>query len=179
MYDSPLATVKILLLFPTKISKKTCDWYSDGGMCIISISRLSWNHMALNFPSDFEPVVYRCHEDENFLIIESDTYIRSFLNYLRSQHLSIKFTLETYTNSQILFLDVKVNKTGIGWTLVYLAKNSCTGLSIKYESTVSNRCEYNVAEYFLDRAFQDFLFCFKVQYSSELSQTMHLPVRLL
>ena len=107
-----------------------------------------------NCPSEFKPVLYKRYVDDTFLLFKSENHIRPFLDYLNSQHQSIKFTHETETNGQISFLDVKISKNGHRFETDLFRKNTFTGLGMNYESAVSNRYKYNLVECLVDRAFK-------------------------
>jgi hypothetical protein len=58
--------------------------------------KVSW---LANCPLDFKPIFYNRYVDGTFLIFKHPSHIKPFLDYVNSQHNSIKFTLELESNN--------------------------------------------------------------------------------
>ena len=77
-----------------------------------------------------------------------------FLHFLNKRHESIKFTSELEKNYSISFLDIKICKTTHYFDTLMFRKNTFTGLMMKYDSAASNRNNFNLISYLMDRAYK-------------------------
>ena len=63
-----------------------------------------------NCPRDFKPLIFRLYVDDCFVIFRCPDHVKPFLDYLNSQHNSIKFSTETEVNNTLPFLDVLIER---------------------------------------------------------------------
>ena len=95
-------------------------------------------------PSAFRPVFYRRFVDDTFVLFRSQSHINLFLNYINSQHHSIKFTCEREKDNSLSFLDISVLKSGNSFSTSVFRKSVETGLGMNYESAVSSTYKINL-----------------------------------
>ena len=106
-----------------------------------------------NCPNEFKPIYYRRYVDDTFLIFRRNQDVELFLNYLNNQHDNIKFTYEKESNGCLSFLDVRVEKSFLGFkTSIYL-KPTYTGLGLSWFSFCPDIYKINSIKTLLHRAY--------------------------
>ena len=105
-----------------------------------------------NCPPTFRPVLYRRYVDDTFLLFRSQSHVNLFLNYINSQHQSIKFTCEQEKGNSLSFLDVSIVKSGDAFKTSVFRKSVETGLGLNFDSSISYSYKINLIGCLLNRA---------------------------
>ena len=104
-------------------------------------------------PPDFAPIFYRRYVDDCFLLFRNPSHADSFLSFLNSKHLNIKFTMEQEVNGKLPFLDVLVSiERGRLHASVY-RKPSFSGLGTSFFSSVSRSLKLSAISSAIFRAY--------------------------
>ena len=104
-------------------------------------------------PQEFKPIFYRRYVDDTFVLFRDRDHAGKFLNYMNSQHNSIKFTLEVESNNHLPFLDIDVNRTHDALVTSVYRKPTFTGLGLSFFSSCSLRFKINAINTLLFRAY--------------------------
>ena len=100
------------------------------------------------------PTYYKRFVDDTLTIMPNKTSAGNFLDTLNQCHSSIKFTMETESNSMLPFLGTQLlNKHTRVETKVYV-KPTNTGLLLHYKSHVDDRYKRGLLKTMLDRAYR-------------------------
>ena len=100
------------------------------------------------------PTYYKRFVDDTLTIMPNKTSADNFLDILNQCHSSIKFTMETESNSMLPFLGTQLlNKHTRVETKVYV-KPTNTGLLLHYKSHVDDRYKRGLLKTMLDRAYR-------------------------
>ena len=123
-------------------------------------------------PRDFKPAYYYRYVDDTFLLFESESHVKLFLDYLNAKHKNIKFTSEIENNNKLPFLDVNVTKTSNEFITSVYRKPTYTGLTTKYDSFTPSIYKKNLVSILIYRAFKisrDYLsFHFELEFISKI-----------
>ena len=106
-----------------------------------------------NCPRDFKPLIYRRYVDDCFVIFRCPDHVKPFLDYLNSQHNSIKFSSETEVNNTLPFLDVLIKRNNGFSTLVY-CKPTFSGHFTNFDSFIPLSFKRGLVYTLLDRYFK-------------------------
>lgn len=82
-----------------------------------------------NYFFDFKATVYKRYADDCFLLFLIPSQVQPFLNYLNSQHINTKLTLETEINNRLNFWVPTVYKDILKFFTFVLRKLTATLLS--------------------------------------------------
>ena len=107
-----------------------------------------------NCPLSFKPTFYRRYVDDTFILFKEESHCTQFLNYLNSQHPSIKFTSEVEKDCKLSFLDVLVHKENSQFRTSVFRKPTFTGLGMSFFSFCSFRFKINSVKTLLSRAYK-------------------------
>ena len=100
------------------------------------------------------PTYYKRFVDDTLTIMPNKASADNFLDILNQCHSSIKFTMETESNSMLPFLGTQLlNKHTRVETKVYV-KPTNTGLLLHYKSHVNDRYKRGLLKTMLDRAYR-------------------------
>ena len=100
------------------------------------------------------PTCYKRFVDDTLTIMPNKTSVDNFLDILNQCHSSIKFTMDTESNSMLPFLGTQLlNKHTRVETKVYV-KPTNTGLLLHYKSHVDDRYKRGLLKTMLDRAYR-------------------------
>ena len=103
-----------------------------------------------NCPRDFKPLIYRRYVDDCFVIFRCPDHVKPFLDYLNSQHNSIKFSSETEVNNTLPFLDVLIERNNGFSTSIY-RKPTFSGLFTNFDSFIPLSFKRGLVYTLLDR----------------------------
>ena len=84
-------------------------------------------------PRQLKPVLYRRYVDDCFLLFNSGSDVAPILQYLNSQHPSLKFTCERESYNKLAFLDVLITKTPTSFNAGVFRKKTFSGLDLKFD----------------------------------------------
>ena len=59
-------------------------------------------------PINYKHISYRWYDDDTFLLFSSELHVTKFLNYMKSKHQNIKFTVEREESNSLAFLDINI-----------------------------------------------------------------------
>ena len=81
-----------------RILYKQIDGLSMGNRIAPSLANIFLCHFETilfkNCPNSFKPIFYRRYLDDTFVILEEESQVTGFLNYINSLHDNIQFTVE-------------------------------------------------------------------------------------
>ena len=92
--------------------------------------------------------------DDTFLLFREKIHAALFLNYLNSQHTSIKFTAEFEQNDKLPFLDCLVKRNTTGFETSVFRKDTFSGLGISFFSFCVYKFKINAIKTLLFRAYK-------------------------
>ena len=107
-----------------------------------------------NCPNSYKPAYYRRYIDDTFLLFKKQDHVKSFLEYLNSQHPNIKFTCEEESDCSLSFLDVSVKKINNIFETSVFRKATFFGLGTSYFSFCSSRFKSNILSTLISRAYK-------------------------
>ena len=99
------------------------------------------------------PTYYKRFVDDTLTIMPNKTPADNFLDILNQCHSSIKFTMETESNSMLPFLGTQLLNKHTRVEKVYV-KPTNTGLLLHYKSHVDDRYKRGLLKTMLDRAYR-------------------------
>ena len=92
--------------------------------------------------------------DDIFCFVENERIADDFLIYLNKQHKSIQFTLEKENHNVLPFLDIKIEKAGLGIRTSIYKKITDTGLLTNFTSYVCFKYKICLGKTLIDRIFK-------------------------
>ena len=98
---------------------------------------------------------YRRYVDDIFCVFDNENDAKLFFDFINSQHLNIKFTIEKETNKVLAFLDVCIDNNDPSRlkTSTY-RKNTFTGLLTNFFSFTSFSYKVGLIRTLVDRAYK-------------------------
>ena len=97
--------------------------------------------------------LYRRYVDDCFVIFRCPDYVKPFLDYLNSQHNSIKFSSETEVNNTLPFPDVLIERNN-GFSSSVYRKPTFSGLFTNFDSFIPLSFKRGLVYTLLDRCFK-------------------------
>lgn len=107
-----------------------------------------------NCPAQFRPTFYRRYLDDTFILFDTESNARSFLNYFNSKHETINFTFEGETSDRsISFLDVNITRFNNEFQTSVYRKPTFTGLGTNFFSNIFDVYKTNAIRTLIYRAY--------------------------
>ena len=89
-----------------------------------------------------------------FVIFRSPNHVRPFQDYLNSQHPNISFNSELKTNSELLFLDILIDRSDNGFSTSVYRKPTFTALFTNFDNPIPISFKRGLIYTLLDRYFK-------------------------
>ena len=151
-----LATTESFFIFDDKMYKQL-DGVSMGsplGPTLANAFLCHYEKLWLEeCPPEFKPVVYRRYVDDIFVLFKSDEHLSSFVNYMNSKHISMKFTSENENSNCFSFLDVKITRCNEGFSTSVFRKPTFSGVFTNFDSFIFHSYKIGLLHTLLFRCF--------------------------
>ena len=101
-----------------------------------------------------KPTYYKRYVDDIIAVFDNENDAKTFLAYLNSKHVNIKFTMELENNKQLPFLDVLLDRSeGTLRTTTY-RKQTFSGVLLNYHSFTPMSYKIGLVRCLIDRIFK-------------------------
>ena len=125
------------------------------------------------FDNTVKPGVYFQFVDHTFAIFGSELDCDHFKGKLNLPHPALKFTVEKEQNNSLNFLDVLVEKEGIGFLTSVYRKPTFTGQYIRWNSFSPKTRKISLIKTLVHR---ELMICFRTKLGSELDKIKQLLI---
>ena len=106
-----------------------------------------------------KPPTYFRYVDDMFAIFDHKAEADEFLTKLNCLHPSLKFTFEKEKGKCLLFLDVYVERTDVGFEISAYRKPTFTGQYLRWESFSPLKCKISLISTLMHRSLMIFTKC--------------------
>ena len=104
-------------------------------------------------PIQFRPKYYKRYVDDVFLMFESSSQVKKFLQYMNSRHANIRFTVEEEDNDTLSFLDIAITRTEGKLSTSIHRKKTFSGVYVNYNSFLPRDYKRGLISTLLHRAY--------------------------
>ena len=103
---------------------------------------------------DCEITFYRRYVDDIICLFNSESDVDKFYEFLKKQHLNIKFTFEKQHSNQISFLDILIRNNGENFSTTIFRKTTTISLFTNYLSFTPLSYKIGLVKNFIRHAFR-------------------------